>query len=206
MTDPHFPITPAPGAGDVLVVVDVQHDFLPGGALGVSDGDRIIPPLNRVIDRFLQAGLPIFFSRDWHPPDHCSFREQGGPWPPHCIRGTWGAAFAENLHVPDGAVIISKGTQKDEEQYSTLFGHDAEGRTLARRLEDLPVRRVFIGGLATDYCVLNTVRDAAKMGFRLWVMTDAVAAVDIQPGDGARALDEMVRNGAVLITSGEPAS
>jgi nicotinamidase/pyrazinamidase len=182
--------------GDALIVVDVQRDFLPGGALGVPAGDEIVPALNRAIASFERAGLPVYYSRDWHTPDHCSFRAQGGPWPPHCIAGSKGAAFATALRVPDDAAVISKATTRAQDAYSAF-----QGTTLARQLEAAGVGRVFVGGLATDYCVKATVIDARANGFEVEVLGDAVRAVEVQPGDGERALQEMLKSGANLTTT-----
>jgi len=182
--------------GDALIVVDVQQDFLPGGALGVPAGDEVIPALNRAITLFERAGLPVYYSRDWHTPDHCSFKAQGGPWPPHCIAGSEGAAFATALRMPDDAAVISKATSRAQDAYSAF-----QGTTLAQQLETAGVRRVFIGGLATDYCVKATVLDARANGFEVEVLGDAVRAVEVQPGDGERALQEMLKSGANLTTT-----
>lgn len=182
--------------GDVLLVVDVQHDFLPGGTLGVRHGDEIIPALNRCMALFATKNLPVFASRDWHPPDHCSFREQGGPWPVHCVQNTRGAEFSPDLRLPPGTAVINKADRREHEAYSVFSGTDLDGR-----LKRAGVRRIFIGGLATDYCVLNTARDAHLLGYDYVVLTDAVRAVDVQPGDGGRALEEMRRLGAHLIDS-----
>lgn len=186
------------GPGDALIVVDVQRDFLPGGALGVPSGDLVIEPLNRAIAAFLRAGLPVFFSRDWHPADHCSFRAQGGPWPPHCVAGTRGATFAAALTVPRDAAVVSKADNPQRDAYSAF-----EDTDLTAQLEASGVRRVFVGGLATDYCVKATVLDARRLGFDVEVLEDAVRAVDVQPGDGERALAEMRREGADLIRSAD---
>jgi nicotinamidase/pyrazinamidase len=183
-----------PRAGDALLIVDVQNDFLPGGALAVPQGDAVVPVLNRWIARFRDRGLPVVATRDWHPPDHCSFRSRGGPWPEHCVAGTPGARFAPDLELPQDALIVSKATESDREVYSGFQGTD-----LAERLRALGVRRLFVGGLATDYCVLETVRDALREGFEVVVLRDAVRAVDVNPGDGERALEEMRRLGARLL-------
>jgi nicotinamidase/pyrazinamidase len=182
--------------GDALVVVDVQRDFLPGGALGVPAGDEVVEPLNRAIVDFERAELPVFYSRDWHPPDHCSFQAQGGPWPPHCVAGTPGAGFAPALRLPIDAAVISKATTRDRDAYSAF-----QGTTLAKQLKDAGVRRIFVGGLATDYCVKATVLDARAKGFDVTVLGDAVRAVEVQPGDGERALQEMQKSGANLTTT-----
>lgn len=180
-----------PTAGDALIVVDLQNDFLPGGRLAVPHGDEVLPVINHYIHRFLAKGLPIFFSRDWHPANHCSFRTQGGPWPVHCVAGSAGAAFAGELYRVESAAIISKATQRDTEAYSAF-----SGTTLAERLRQAACRRLFIGGLATDYCVLQTVRDAIAHGLLPVVLRDAVRAVNLRPGDGERAMAEMRALGA----------
>lgn len=181
-------------AGDALIVVDVQNNFLPGGSLAVPGGDEVIPALNRYIALFNNRGLPVFATRDWHPPDHCSFLPQGGMWPPHCIAGTAGAAFPSTLALPLGAHIISKADTRVKDAYSGF-----EGTPLNALLQSSTVRRVFVGGLATDYCVLNTVKDALRYGYATFVTEDAMRAVNIKPGDGAHALEEMLRLGAVAI-------
>lgn len=183
-------------AGDALLIVDVQRDFLPGGNLAVAGGDAVIAPLNACIARFALHQLPIFASRDWHPAGHCSFREAGGPWPAHCVADSAGAQFAAALQLPAQAVIVAKGTARGQDAYSA-FG-DTELRSL---LAERCVQRLFVGGLATDYCVLSTVIDALALGLRVVVLRDAIAAVDLHPGDGARALHRMADAGAVLSTS-----
>lgn len=185
-------------AATALVLVDLQNDFLPGGALGVPGGDAVIPPLNRCAAAFAAAGRPVFATRDWHPPDHCSFREQGGPWPPHCVAGSEGAAFAPGLALPATAMVIGKGSRPEADAYSGFDGTD-----LARRLRDNGCDDLVVGGLATDYCVRATALDGLREGFEVTVLTDAVAAVDVQPGDGDRALAEMAEAGCTLTTSKE---
>jgi nicotinamidase-related amidase len=187
--------------GDALSVTDIQNDFLPGGALGVPDGDKVIPALNHVIGLFAERGLPIFFTRDWHPPDHCSFRERGGIWPVHCVQNTPGAKFSSRLTIPEGSIIISKAEETEKEEYSTFYGRNAAGHTERDLMKKFGVGRVFIGGLATDYCVLNSVQNALAEGYDVFVLTDAIQAVDVNPGDGENALKEMIRNGAKAITT-----
>ncbi len=182
-----------PGEHDALLVVDVQKDFLPGGALAVARGDEVLAPLNRALRAFERAGRPIYASRDWHPAHHCSFKARGGPWPPHCVAGTPGAGFADGLALPASAVVVSKASTPDADAYSAFGGTD-----LAVRLHHDGVRRVVVGGLATDYCVLNTVLDARAAGFEVLVLTDAVRAVEVRPGDGERALDTMRKANARL--------
>ena len=178
--------------GDALIIVDVQNDFLPGGALAVPHGDEVIPKLNRYIELFHARQLPVVATRDWHPQNHCSFKAHGGIWPSHCVAETHGAAFAKDLKLPPTTWTISKAVTHDNESYSG-FGN-AE---LAGKLRDKKVRRVFIGGLATDYCVLNTVLDARKNGFDVFLLRDASRAVNIKPDDGTKAETEMSRSGAV---------
>lgn len=180
--------------GDALIIVDVQNDFLPGGSLAVPDGDAVIPVLNAVIGEFERGRLRIFATRDWHPANHCSFRAQGGPWPPHCVAESSGAAFAAALRLPAAATIVSKATTADKDAYSGFSGTD-----LDRLLRSAGVRRVFVGGLATDYCVLNTVRDARVCGYEVILLLDAIRAVDLSPGDGDRAIAEMTRLGAEAV-------
>lgn len=187
-----------PGPGDALLVVDVQNDFLPGGALGVPRGDEVVPPLNRMISRWRELGLPVVLTRDWHPAGHCSFHGQGGPWPPHCVAATPGALFAPSLVVPADALITSKGTDPRREAYSAF-----QETGLGDHLRRLGVRRVFIGGLATDYCVRATGEDARAEGLEYVVLTDAVRAVDVHAGDGERALEELAAAGAILTTTDE---
>lgn len=180
-----------PQPGDALLVVDVQRDFLPGGALAVPEGDAVLAPLGRCVAAFARRGLPVFATRDWHPPDHCSFAAQGGPWPPHCVADSPGAALAPALRLPPAAEVVSKGIETTPDAYS---GFDRTG--LAARLGSLGVRRVFVGGLATDYCVRATVLDALAAGFDVVVLTDAVRPVDLRPRDGERALRAMADRGA----------
>ena len=181
-------------AGDGLVVVDVQNDFLPGGALGVPRGDEVVEPLNGYLKRFVGRGLPVFATRDWHPPGHCSFREQNGPWPRHCVAGSEGAHFATALRLPADTVLVAKATEPEAEAYSGFGGTD-----LDELLRTAGIRRLFVGGLATDYCVLNTVRDALRLGYTVLLLRDAVRAVDVNAGDGDRAMAEMLALGAYAV-------
>jgi nicotinamidase/pyrazinamidase len=180
-------------AGDALLIVDVQRDFLPGGALPVPEGDKVIPALNRCIEEFVFRGLPVFATRDWHPINHCSFRSRGGTWPEHCVAGTPGAEIPYSLKLPAAAELISKANTPEEDAYSGFQGTDLLSRLRARGC-----CRVFVGGLATDYCVKCTVLDALSNDLAVVVLEDAVRAVDVQPGDGARALAEMLARGAAV--------
>lgn len=180
-------------AGDALLVADVQQDFLPGGALAVPTGDEVIAPLNAYLSAFSALDLPIFMTRDLHPADHCSFKSAGGPWPPHCVRDTAGAQWAPGLTVVASAHIVSKATDPQIEAYSCF-----SGTSLLAVLRQLAVRRIFIGGLATDYCVHASVLDARSHGFDVVVLADAIRGINAQPGDETRALREMLANGATL--------
>jgi nicotinamidase/pyrazinamidase len=190
---------------DALVLVDIQNDFCPGGSLAVPGGDQVVPVLNRYVGRFLAAGAPIFASRDWHPARTKHFQADGGVWPPHCVQGTPGAAFHAGLTVPAGAVVVSKGMDPDQDAYSAFQGEDPGGRPLAAALAERGLRRLHVGGLATDYCVKATVLDAMREGFEVLVLADAVRAVDVKPGDGERAIAEMREAGARFVTLDMPA-
>ena len=180
-----------PHPGDALLLIDVQNDFLPGGSLAVPSGDETIPILNRYIEAFSKASLPVYASRDWHPPDHSSFRAQGGIWPPHCIAGSRGAEFSPKLGLPANAVIISKATNPNADAYSDFDEPDLE-----QSLHQNGISRLFIGGLATDYCVLYTARDALARGFEVHLLLDGIRAINLKPGDGQRAIEEMTSLGA----------
>jgi nicotinamidase/pyrazinamidase len=184
------------GQRAALIVVDAQNDFCPGGALAVPEGDQVIPVLNEYIRIFLSLSIPIYFTRDWHPADHISFKPQGGIWPPHCIQGTKGAAFHPLLSLPDEAVIISKGSDLMEDAYSGF-----QGTGLADRLKRQGIRRLFIGGLATDYCVKNTVLDALEAGFETIYLADASRGVEVAPGDTSKAISDIQEGGAYSISS-----
>ncbi|MEX0886724.1 MAG: nicotinamidase [Phycisphaeraceae bacterium] len=187
MADP----IPELGVRDALVVVDVQNDFCPGGALPVAEGDRVVPVLNRWL-AVVGVGA-VVASRDWHPRNHVSFEDRGGPWPRHCVQNTRGAAFHPDLRLPGETWIIHKGSDPDRDQYSAL---DRTG--LTERLRGRSIDRLWIGGLALDVCVRATVLDALDAGFEVHLIADATRAVDVEPGDGARAIDEMRRAGAAI--------
>ncbi len=176
--------------GDALLVVDVQRDFLPAGALPVLDGDAVVPRLNAYMATFSAHDLPIFLTRDWHPPNHCSFKDQGGVWPTHCVQNTPGAEWPVELQIPPAARIISKGSDPGIEAYSGF-----SGTILLELLRSLEVRRVFVGGLATDYCVHDTIMDACNQGFTVVLLADAVRAVNAEAGDATRAVREMIERG-----------
>jgi nicotinamidase/pyrazinamidase len=183
------------GGKRALIVVDVQNDFCPGGALAVERGDEVVAPLNRLIREFLDRGDPVYKSRDWHPPVTKHFTEHGGTWPVHCVQNTRGAEFHADLHEDPRIQIVSKGLG-DEDNYSAFDGTD-----LARQLRERGVAEVWVGGLATDYCVKQTVLDALREGFRAVAVEDAMRAVNLRPGDDARAVEEMRAAGAAVVSS-----
>jgi len=178
-----------------LLVVDVQNDFCPGGSLAVAHGDEVVAPLNKLIEEFLERGEPVFKSRDWHPEKTKHFTAYGGTWPVHCVQNTKGAEFHSELKDDIHIRTISKGLG-DEDSYSAFDVTD-----LALQLQRLGVEELWIGGLATDYCVKNTVLDALKEGFRVKALTDAMRAVELQPGDGERAIKEMRDAGAEIVSA-----
>jgi nicotinamidase/pyrazinamidase len=183
---------------NALIVIDVQNDFCPGGALAVKDGDQVVPPLNRYMAKFKAAGAPIFATRDWHPAKTRHFNTSGGPWPPHCIQGSQGAQFHPALTLPSETVIVSAGMGSDEDGYSGFLGKDERGILLVDLLRQQGVEHLFVGGLATDYCVKHTVLDGLKEGFKVVLLTDSVRGVNLKPDDSARAIEEMLHAGAEI--------
>ena len=186
------------GALDALIVVDVQNDFCPGGSLAVPDGDAIIPVINRIVPFF---GRWIY-TRDWHPADHVSFSDEpeyrDGSWPPHCVQGTPGSDWCGDLEMPMNAILVTKGDDPAREAYS---GFQVERLDLAAFLHGHDVQRVFITGLAAEYCVRRTALDALSAGFTVYVVEDAVRG--ISPEGAARALDELEQAGAIRIGSAQ---
>lgn len=176
-------------AGDALIVVDVQNDFCPGGALPVPHGDEVVPALNRAIALAAARNIPVYATRDWHHSVHVSFREHGGMWPPHCLQDTEGAGFHPGLELPEGAVILTKGVRFDHDQNSAF---DETG--LAAELRKRGVMRLWVGGLAEDVCVAATVLDGIEAGFELFVLEDATRPTT--PQGGAEARLHMQRAGA----------
>ncbi len=183
---------------DALVVVDVQNDFCPGGALAVPEGQRVVPVLNRWAALFAECGAAVFASRDWHPAQTRHFKSGGGAWPPHCVQGTSGAELHPDLRLPPETVLVSKGMDPADDAYSCFQGETEDGMPFAAALGEHGTGRLFVGGLATDYCVKATALDALKEGFEVVVLTDAVRAVDVTPGDGERALATMEQAGASM--------
>lgn len=180
-----------------LIVVDVQNDFCPGGTLAVAAGDQVVAPLNKLIEEFLERGEPVFKSRDWHPEKTHHFQAYGGTWPIHCVRNTKGAEFHPDLIDDMHIRVVSKGLG-DTDCYSAFDETD-----LALQLRRLGVEEVWVGGLATDYCVKSTVLDALKEGFRVKALEDAMRAVELKPGDGDRAIAEMRNAGAEVVDTDE---
>src|SRR2546425_4792210 len=180
-----------------MILVDIQNDFCPGGALAVNEGDQIVPAVNRLIPEF-----PLVIStQDWHPENHISFEEQGGPWPPHCVQGTLGAELHSDLKTDTIAHYFRKASSPDKDDYSEFAGKDAQGRTLDDVLKSHRVNKLYVVGLATDYCVLETVLDGIKYGYDVYPVTDAMRAVNVNPDDGEKALQKMAQHGAHLVTS-----
>jgi len=180
---------------DALIVVDVQRDFCLGGALAVPRGDEVVPVLNQLLRA---GGFLKVATRDWHPPAHCSFHAQGGPWPPHCVQGAPGAEFHPSLEARRIDLVVSKGTDAGREAYS---GFDAPG--LVGALRERGIGRLWIGGLALEYCVKATALDGRRHGFEVFVIEDAVRGIEVRPGDAANARREMEAVGVKFVRSDE---
>jgi nicotinamidase/pyrazinamidase len=183
-------------AADALIIVDVQNDFCPGGRLPVEGGHDVVPELNRWIEAAERGGALVVASRDWHPSQHVSFQEQGGAWPEHCVQRSSGAEFHPQLKLPKLTVLVSKGEDIDKDNYS-----DFEATGLGDLLRRVNVRRVWVGGLAQDVCVRATTLDALAQGFETYLIEDATRPVELEAGDGARAIEEMRAAGAHLINT-----
>ena len=181
-----------------LVVVNIQNDFCPDGTLAAAEGDQVVVPTNQLIGHFRRRGALVIYTRDWHPPNHSSFQKKGGPWPTHCVQFTPGAQFHRDLDVPDDAIIMNKAWPPEKE--------DVSGKSTSElfiRLTQAGIRRIVLVGLATDYGIKTTAHDARAAGFEVIVITDAIRAMNLRPGDGQRALDDMRARGAALLTSAE---
>ena len=185
--------------GDGLLLVDPQNDFCPGGSLAVAEGDQVMPVLSEWAAAAEAAGVPIFVSRDWHPPRTTHFKKYGGVWPPHCVQGTPGADFHPALRLPSSAVIVSKGMGETEDAYSAFQARDADGVMLADLLRGRGVQRLYLMGLATDYCVRATALGGLEQGLQVHVVRSGCRAVDLQPGDGHAALVAIETAGGVLM-------
>jgi nicotinamidase/pyrazinamidase len=184
-----------------LLVIDVQNDFCPGGALAVPHGDEVIPVLNRLSARASALGIPVYASRDWHPPDSRHFAVNGGIWPVHCVPGTWGVRLHADLDLPPGALIVTKDVGRDGDGYSAFEGTIAGRGGLLSDLRARGVTELLIGGLALDYCVRVTALDGRREGFDVVVVSDAVRAVEKSPGDAARATAELEAAGVRFLPS-----
>jgi nicotinamidase/pyrazinamidase len=182
---------------DALLIVDVQNDFCHGGALAVPDGDAVVPPLNAYAEDFDRRGRPVYSSRDWHPLESRHFKP-AGRWPLHCVQGSPGAAFHPDLRLPEGAIVITKGDDPDAEGYSAFEGRTPSGRSFAEDMRARGVSHLYVGGLATDYCVLQSVLDARRHGLDVTVLADAIRGVEVEPGDSARAIEKMKTAGAEI--------
>ena len=182
--------------GDGLLLVDPQNDFCPGGSLSVAQGDEVMPVLSAWAAAADAARIPILVSRDWHPPRTTHFKEFGGVWPPHCVMGTLGAEFHPDLRLPPTATVVSKGMGEHEDAYSAFQARDDSGTLLVALLARDNVRHLYIGGLATDYCVRSSALDGLTNGFRVTLIRDGMRAVNLQPTDGDQALAEMRAAGA----------
>ena len=177
-----------------LLLVDVQNDFCAGGALEVPKADRVFGPLNRYIAEAVNRHMPVYASRDWHPARSSHFRQWGGRWPSHCVQGTPGARFHPDLHLPSTVIVISKGEDFASSGYSDLEGHTPEGTPFLEDLRAHGISRLYVGGIATDYCVRYTVLDALAAGLHVTVLPDAIVGIDAD--DSERALAEMLESGA----------
>ncbi|HEX5475360.1 MAG TPA: isochorismatase family protein [Vicinamibacterales bacterium] len=185
-------------AHEALVVVDVQRDFCPGGALPAPGCTRILPALNRALATADARGMPIYATRDWHPAETSHFAAYGGEWPPHCVQDTDGAAFHPDLRLPPDTIVISKGDDPDRPGYSAFDGHAPGGASFLADLRARGIESLYVGGLATDYCVKATVLDARRAGLHVVVLPEAIAAIDAHAGDGERAMAEMKAAGAAF--------
>ena len=190
------------GPGTALLVVDVQNDFAdPKGSLYVQEGEHVVPIINRQIDRAQAAGVPVVYTMDWHPPDTPHFAKYGGKWPVHCVRNTWGAELHPDLKVAGEIIQKAKGPEDGYSGFSVEHLPTGERREtgLEQLLRERGVNHVVIAGLATDYCVKETALDAVRKGFDADVITEATRPVEVEPGDGERALRELEQAGVTLV-------
>jgi len=179
-----------------LLIADIQNDFCPDGALGVPEGDKIIPAINKYIGYFSKNKFPVFISRDWHPKKTKHFKQFGGTWPVHCVMHTKGAEFHPKLKLPKEAIILSKGMSPDKNSYSVFQAEDSNGMSFPNLLKIFGIQELFVGGLATDYCVNSTVTDALMNGFKVKLLMDAIKGINLRPRDSEEAIEEMVKLGA----------
>jgi len=184
-------------ADSALVLVDIQCDYLPDGAVAIKRGEEVVEPASRMSKGFSERGLPVILTRVWHPAHHMSFREQGGKMPRHCVQDTHGAEFAADLEVPESAWIISKGTDPESTAVSAF-----ENTDLAKRLQEAGVRALYVAGLATDSAVKKTVLDARDAGYDVFLIANACRGLNVHPSDSAGAVEEMMKKGTRVVSSG----
>ncbi|MCM8795695.1 MAG: bifunctional nicotinamidase/pyrazinamidase [Candidatus Omnitrophica bacterium] len=187
-------------AKKALLIVDLQNDFCPGGALAVPEGDKIVPIINKYIKIFTKNKWPIFASRDWHPRKTKHFKEFGGSWPVHCVQNTFGAAFHPKLKLTKDTILLYKGMDPKKDSYSAFAAEDLSKRPLPKILKRLGIKELYIGGLATDYCVKSTTLDALKARFKVKLLLDAIKGVNLKPDDSKKAIQQMLKKGAKKIT------
>ncbi len=185
-----------------LLVVDVQNDFCPGGALAVPQGDKIVPIINKYIKIFAKRKLPIFATRDWHPKKTVHFKKFGGVWPVHCLQNTKGSQFHPKLKLPKEAILLYKGMDPEKDSYSAFQAQDSNGMSFLNLLKILGIQEIYIAGLATDYCVKFSALDALKEDFKVRLLADAIKGVNLKPRDSEEAIKEMVKVGAKKINPG----
>lgn len=190
-----------------LLIIDVQNDFCPGGALAVPNGNQVVAPLNRAITHAMANSWLVVASRDWHPSQTIHFKEFGGLWPVHCVQNTSGAEFHPSLNLPEGTIVVSKGMNNQDDGYSLFEGVNLRENDWPLSLSSVIMlyncREVYVGGLATDYCVKATALDAVKKGFKTYLLLDACRAVNVNPGDGIKALSDMINAGVEFVTTDE---
>lgn len=182
-----------------LLIVDLQNDFCPKGALGVPEGDTIVPVINKYIEEFSKLSLPIFATRDWHPEETKHFKEFGGKWPAHCIKNTPGSRFHPDLKLPKDVVLLYKGMDPAQDDYSSFSARNDKGTTLGALLRELKIEELYIAGLATDYCVKYTGLDALGAGLKVKILVDAVKGVNLKTDDSREALMLLAESGAQLV-------
>ena len=183
-----------------LLIIDVQNDFCPGGALGVPLGDKVVPAINKYCKVFAKNKMPVFATCDWHPVRTSHFKDFGGAWPVHCLQNSKGAAFHPSLKLPKETVVLYKGMDPGKDSYSAFQAEDSRGILFLRLLEMEKITELYIGGLATDYCVKSSILDALKRGFKVKLLVDAIRGVDMRPGDSEKAVKEMLKHGAKKAT------
>ncbi|MCX5702036.1 MAG: bifunctional nicotinamidase/pyrazinamidase [Candidatus Omnitrophica bacterium] len=183
-----------------LLIIDVQNDFCPGGALAVSEGDKIVPRINKYIKLFSKSKLPVFASRDWHPVRTKHFKDFGGVWPVHCIQSAKGAMFHQDLKLPRDAILLYKGMDPDKDSYSVFQAEDSRGMKFEQLLNIFGIKELYVAGLATDYCVKSSAVDALEKGLKVKLLIDAIKGVNLKAGDSEKAIQEMSKNGAKKLT------